>query len=188
MGQGYGREAECLWFTAALGKGLCYIVWASLRMLSIRSTEPPQPPPLPLHLILHPPLLPLPTLLLKHMLLLPILPLFNNISHTGHGSFLPWSQPMFPVPQLPDANNMTIPLPATQSTVMRHSIDSDETRLPYPCTHVDSDETVALSPTQSQCNFSPELFDSPTDDATIDLPPRCSPHHPADSLCHRVVT
>lgn len=65
------------------------------------------------------------------------------------------------------------------------SFDNDETRVASPPVHVVSEETVTLPSTQSQRDFSPELFDSPTySDTTIDLhpdrpppPPSPTPHY-----------
>ena len=83
----------------------------------------------------------------------------------------------------PDSTD--VPLPSTpqphqhDNPPSHTSFDSDETGQPPPSVHVASVETVALSWTQSQRDFSPELFDSPNYlDTTVDL----YPHRPSSPL------
>ena len=85
-------------------------------------------------------------------------------------------------PLLSSPHSTDVSLPSSPQTYehdnpsSHNSFDSDETRLPSPSVHTDSNKTVALSWTQTQHDFSPQLFDSPTySDTTIDL----YPHHPS---------
>ena len=147
-----------------------------LRMLSIRSADLPQPPP-------------------YHSISFSILLCYP--SPLSFSLFFPF-QPCWPwrFSSLVSTNVPTSLTPRCKqhdNSPSRNSIDSDETRLPSPCTHIDSDETVALSPTQSNTTSAPNFLIHPHIRLiTLQLifphpPPQRPPHHPTPvtgSMCH----